>query len=425
MITAPTASATSFRRVIGAEVVSNFGSMMSRLAIPWLAVLTLGATPFEMGLLAVADVVAAAVAALGLGVFIDRHRKRAVMIGADLASAALVAALALGAATATLGFTTLLLAAAASSVLTMAFQLARSAWFAQAAARGDLGRRNAQLEAGSAISESLAFGLTGVLFQWFGSVVALAVDAASYLVSALLLRGIDEPRTASVASASAGAAEASASAAVEARASTAATQARDALGFVLRSRPLRALALLEMLVAGHLGIATTSYMIYVSRDLGVGTGVLGFVFAAGGIGAAIGAALAPRMARRVGEGRALAGGLGLLAAGSVLVPLAGDAGVLAIALLVAQQIVGDAGHVGYSIHDRTLRQTLAPPEALARVDAAIRTLGQAALLAAALGGGWFASAHGARAGLWLSAAFAVMAALATVLLLRAAWVRAS
>lgn len=132
------ASSASFRRVVAAEVVSNFGAMMSRLAIPWLAVLVLGATPWQMGLLAIADVLAGAVAAIGLGVLVDRWPRRATMVGADAARAALLVALALAAAGQHLSFGLLWAAAAAGGVLTMAFELARSAWMARAAERGAL-----------------------------------------------------------------------------------------------------------------------------------------------------------------------------------------------------------------------------------------------------------------------------------------------
>ena len=105
--------------MIAAEVVSNFGSMMSRLAIPWLAVLVLGATPWQMGLLAVADVLAGAVTALGLGVMVDRWPKRAVMVSADAARAALLVLLALAASGHDLSFGLLLAAATAGGVFTM------------------------------------------------------------------------------------------------------------------------------------------------------------------------------------------------------------------------------------------------------------------------------------------------------------------
>lgn len=76
----PSMRLSDFHRVLVAETVSNFGSMLSRLVIPGLATLVLSATPFEMGLLLMADVVAGACGALLLGATVDRLSKRAVML---------------------------------------------------------------------------------------------------------------------------------------------------------------------------------------------------------------------------------------------------------------------------------------------------------------------------------------------------------
>jgi predicted MFS family arabinose efflux permease len=160
-----------------------------------------------------------------------------------------------------------------------------------------------------------------------------------------------------------------------------------------------------------MGLGGTSYMIYVARDLALDTGVLGMVFAAGGVGSALGAALAPRIGRSCGSRRAVVLGLAVAACGAMLVPLAAGPAMVAIVLLVGHQLVGDGGYVVHEIHDRTLRQSIAPPDRLARVDAAIRTLGQLATLVAALGGGLLATLVGARAALFLAAALLVAATL--------------
>jgi hypothetical protein len=83
---------------------------------------------------------------------------------------------------------------------------------------------------------------------------------------------------------------------------------------------------------------------------------------------------------------------------------------VAVALLVGHQLIGDAGYVVHEIHDRTLRQSIAPADRLARVDAGLRTLGQLATLAGALGGGTLATSLGARAALFLAATILVGAA---------------
>jgi hypothetical protein len=104
-------------------------------------------------------------------------------------------------------------------------------------------------------------------------------------------------------------------------------------------------------------------------------------------------------------------GLVLLAFGAFCVPLAMGATVVGAVLLIAHQVVGDGGYTVYDVHDRSLRQTAAAPELLARVDAGIRTLGQLARLAGAVGGGYLATELGTRAGLTLAAAILAAAAI--------------
>lgn len=397
--------AGDFTRVLAAESISNFGSMLSRVAIPWLAALLLQATPLQMAVLVVADVVAAALGSLLLGSLIDRSGKRAVMLFADLLRCAVLGVLALAAWRGWIGFTLLVAGAAASGLLTVAFELARSAWVAQSVDAADLPRRNAQLSVAGSVSEVAAFTLGGWLYQGVGAALSLAVDALSYAVSALALRGVREVVAIS-------------------HEPTQGSRWRALVGDAVvglrtvASQPaLRALVCIEVLLAFGMSLSGTTYMIYVSRELAVSTGVLGMVFALGGIGAVVGASLAPRLGRWLGPGRAMTFGLGALALGTAFVPVATGAGWIAIALLVAQQLIGDAGHTVHDVHDRTLRQTAVAGPLLARVDAGIRSAGQFAMLAGAAAGGVLGVAAGTRSVLVVAAiSFAVAAAVAAVTL---------
>jgi MFS family permease len=385
-------------RVLAAEGASNFGSMLSRLAIPWLAALTLQATPLQMATLLVADVVAAALGSLLLGAWVDRSGKRSVMLRADGARCALLALLASSVWLERVSFAMLVVVAAINGVLTIGFELARSAWMAQQLRADDLPRRNSQLSAIGSVSETAAFALGGWLFQWLGAALSLAIDGLSYAVSALCLRGVQEV---------AGAPEpSSARPGWRALMHEAAGSAR-----VIGARPtLGTLAGIEALLAFGTALSGTSYMIFVSRDLALPTGTLGMIFALGGLGAVLGAAVAPRLGRRLGTGRAMSAGLLAHALGSACVPLANEAGWVAVGWLVAHQIVGDAGHAVHDVHDRTLRQTEAPADMRARVDAGIRSAGQWATLAGALTGGLLGTAFGTRGVLWLAVATLAAAA---------------
>ena len=388
---------SAFRFLLGAEVVSNFGAMLSRLAIPWLAALTLDVTPFEMGFLLVADVVAGAAGSLALGAVVDRMDKRAVMIGADIAHALVLGLLAILAIRDSLAFPMLVAAAAASGIMTVMFELARSAWIAQRVPLEELTSRNAQMSMGTSLSETVAFAIGGWIYQAMGAVIALVVDAASYVVSALLVRNVPAAPAVRV--------EATSSRRLRA----VADDIREGLGAIKATPVLRMLAAVEVLVALAMSIAGTSYMIFVARDIGFETGTLGLIFATGGIGSLAGAWIAPRLGARRGVRGAMLAGLALLAIGAFCIPLAPGATILGAALLVAHQVVGDGGYNIYDVHDRTLRQAAVAPHLLARVDSGIRTLGQLARLAGAVGGGLIATAIGTRSALALSAAIYVVA----------------
>jgi len=361
-----------FRRVLAAEIVSNFGSMLTRLVIPWIATLMLVATPLQMGVLAAADVAAGAAGALLIGALVDRMSTRRVMIAADLVRAALLALLALAAWRGLVTMPLLILIATASGLASMAFELARSAWIAQNINSETLASRNAQLAAAGNLTEAVSFGIGGWIYQALGAALSLAVDALSYLVSAACLARVGD----------AAASDRRAKPRVTLRALV--DETRAGIETLSGEPTLRGLACVHLVVAVGMSLAGTSYMIYVARDLALDPGVLGMIFAVGGIGSALGAAFARRIGRRIGSRRAVVFGLAVAAAGAILIPLASAPALAAVVLLVGHQLIGDAGYVLHEIHDRTLRQSIAPADQLARVDAAIRTLGQIATLAGAL-----------------------------------------
>jgi MFS family permease len=414
--TALTAAAASpgMRRVLWAEGVSNFGSLLSRMVIPLLAALVLQATPAHMAALLVADILAGAVGSLLLGPWVDRSGKRAVMLLADGLRLALMALLALAVWQGWVGFALLVLVAAANGLLGMAFELARSAWMAQTVPLADLPRRNAQLSMAGSITETAAFALGGWLFQAAGAGIAMAIDALTYAVSALCLRGVQEvvpvaklqaqaqPRT------------------LGQRLRGLLAESADGLRAVASRPALRALLGIEVMGCLAYALTGTVYTLFVTRDLTLPTSVVGVVAATGGLGAVLGASLAPRWGRRLGPGRTMALGMAAYTVGAACIPLAGLFGTAvlggavawgAVAWLVAHQVIGDAGHTLHDVHDRTLRQTAVPPELLARTDAGLRAAGQLALLAGALLGGVVGTWAGSRAVLWLAVVCAAGAAL--------------
>jgi MFS family permease len=404
--------AAAFRRVFAADVISTFGSLMSRLAIPWLAVLVLEAGPAAMAWLAVADVAAGALAALLLGALVDRLPKRASMIACDLLRAAALLAIPLLAWSGHLSVSVLIAVVAINGALTVAFELAQSAWIARHTSTAALAGRNSTLAAGSAVTEAASFGLTGWIFQLAGATVAVVTDALTYIASALLLVKVDEippaPR------------DASANSTLRTALHAFAAEVRDGLRTVTVDPTLRALALVAALTAFGSSFAATTYMIYVARDLGFATGTLGTIFALGGFGSLAGAWAVAKLAHRIPPHRLLIAGLFVWAIGSAAAPLAVSATVFGALLLCAQQLIGDAGGITVHIADRTLRQSHTPQTHLARVDASIRTVTHVFTLAGALLSGALAEAFGARPLLFASSALVGVAGAMALFTLRAA-----
>jgi len=304
----------------------------------------------------------------------------------------------------------LVIVVAVNGALTVAFELAQSAWIARSTVQEHLTQRNSALAAGGAVTEAASFGITGWLFQWLGAIVVMVADVLTYTASALLLTKISEPPAL--------ADEAAGPTTLRGRAAALAAEVGAGLRATAANPMLRGLAIVATLTAFATSFAATTYMIYVARDIGFETGVLGILFALGGLGSLAGSWLTARFADRIDVRLWLVGSLILWAVGSVATPLATGATLAGMALIALQQIVGDAGGMNYYIADRTLRQTCAAPELLARVDASVRTLGYSATLIGALVSGVLAEHFGARALLFSSSGLIAIAAMAAGGLLR-------
>jgi MFS family permease len=388
--------AAGMRRLLASEATSNFGSMLSRLAIPWIAALVLEATPLQMAWLVIADVVAGAAGSLFVGSLVDRTSKKNLMIVSDVLRAVAIGAVAVLLFMESLSFWTLVLQSAANGVLAMVFAVARSAWLAEHVPHGELTVRNSQMSAASSTSESVAFASGGWIYQWLGPMFALVSDAASYVISALCLRGLHELPQPSV----------------QGKSARGNWMQEAIAGFSLvAARPvLRSLAVCDVFLALGFSITGASYMIFVSRDIAFETGLLGLIFATGALGSLAGAAIAPRLGRAMGSGSALAVGLAAAGLGALLIPMVPAAGLIGAALLIGHQIIGDSGSVVAMIHSRTLRQIHSPAAVRGRVDAALRGVSQFATLIGALAGGALATLYGTRVSLWLAAATILAAA---------------
>jgi MFS family permease len=247
----------------------------------------------------------------------------------------------------------------------------------------------------------VGFAAGGWLVQALSAPLALLIDSASYLVSALLIvriRSVEPPPATAVA------------AGRRARWREITAGARE----IARRPELRAITAAAMLVSAAQQAVGTVYMLFVYRELGFPAGPLGMLFALGAVSSLAAAFAAERVPERLAGLPAMTAGLAVCALGPFILALAPGATLYGVAAIAAQQIVGDGGYVLYEIHQRSLRQRITPPEVLGRVSGAVRFSASLAMLAGTALGGWLGETVGLRATLVAGGCGTALAALAAL-----------
>jgi MFS family permease len=379
-----------FVRLWGAATVTNFGSMITQLALPFAAIQVLHATAAELGAMRALVLIPGFALGLFAGSWLDRVRRRPVLIGSDLLRALLYASVAAAAATGRLGMPWLYAVAFAAGVLSFVFHVARDAHLPSLVRRDALVSANARLRGGEAASEGAGFAVGGWLVQLLGAPLALLADAVTFVASAGLLAAIRAP-------------EPEPAAPVGARGARERwREIAEGLRAIAADPMLRALALAGALLATSWQTTGVVYLLFLD-ELGFGAGWLGVVFAAGSVSSLLGALAARPLGRRLGARRAMAAGLLVHALSMGLVPLVGGPGALSYALLVAQQL-GDGGEVVYAVHGSSYRQSALPLELQARAAACFGFLAQGGMLLGTAAGAALGELVGPRATLAVGAA---------------------
>jgi MFS family permease len=372
----------NFVRLWAAQTVSSFGSLVTTTAVPFVAILVLGASPFQLALIGIAEIVPAFLVGLVVGVWIDRLQRRPIMIAADVGRAVVLGTIPLAALLGTLQIGQLYVTTALSSILTIIFDVASHAYVPTLVERDALVEGNSKLAASEAVVEFSASGVGGWLVQWFSAPYAIAVDAASFLWSAWLLGRIKAP-------------ELPPPPAITRR--PVVHEIREGLRFLVDNPLLRRLATAAMIFQCAGRIYVTVFLLYATRDLGFQPGVLGLIFALGGATSFAGALVAQRVIRRVGLRWALIASFVLIGAGNGLAALAGGGRGVAGGFLVAQQFVKDPAYPVLDVAGASLRQIITPNRWQGRVHASLRVIEFGGMLLGAILGGWLGETIGLQA----------------------------
>ena len=373
-----------FRRFWAADTASQTGAAVTLVALPLIAIGPLDATPFEAGLLVVFEYLAFLVIGLPAGAWVDRMRRRRVMIAGSLCRAVLLGSVPVAYGLDVLTLPQLYGVAFGVSVCTVFFDVAHQSYLPQLVDDTELVEANVKLEASRSIAQVGGPGAGGALVGALSAPVAVLVDAVGFVGSALFLSRIRR---------------AEAKPLVRPDASLRA-EIGEGLRFVFGNPLLRALTLTGAISNMCGTIGASMLLVLLNGQLGLSPFLCGLVFTAEATGGLLGSLLTVRIADRLGQGPAMcasvvtSGALWMLA-----LPMYQADGRFAVA--VALQGLGWVCFMTFKINSVSVRQQLCPKPLLGRMTATNRFVVWGSMPIGALIGSTLGQTVGVRQAMWV------------------------
>ncbi|WP_448061861.1 MFS transporter [Cellulomonas hominis] len=389
----------NFRQLWVGDALGQFGAQLTMLALPILAVRHLDATEWQMGALSAAETAAFLVIGLPAGAWVDRMRKRRVLILADVVRAAVLAVVVALALTDHASMTLLYVAGLAISAASVFFDIAHQSYVPGLAGLDRVVEGNSKLQATQSVAQVAAPALGGALLRVVSAPVLIGVNVVMYACSAVFVGRIRHTEELP---------------AVHDRRPLR-TEIAEGLRFVVHQPLLRRIVACTSI--GNLFGAVTGALtvIYALRVLGLDEAALGTVYSASAVGGLLGALSADRLARWVGEGRIIPVAAVAFVPGAALTPLASVLPVPPQVTLIAGGALFSFAVIAYNVAQVSYRQRLCPPALLGRMNASVRFIVWGTLPLGGLLGGWLGTTLGVVPTLWVAVAGIVVAALPVVL----------
>ena len=403
---------SAFRNLWIAETISQFGTQISLIALPVVAVLVLGATPFEVALLGTIEFLPFLLFTLPAGAWVDRLRRRPILILGDLGRAISLASIPVAYVLGVLGMPQLFVVGFVNGVLTVFFDVAYQSYLPALVERDELADGNGKLEISRASAQIAGPTLGGATVAVASAPTAIALDAVSFVASALFVLGIRKREPAP-----------ERPVAADGRHPSLRSEVAAGLRYVLGHPHLRAIAA----STGTSNLATNTAFatlpIFLYRELALDPAVVGVIFGVGNAGALLAAFTASRIARRFGVGPTIVGSIAIGFPSLLLVPLAPTTPPWLWIALAVSVALGGFSAVVYNVNQVSYRQAITPDAMQGRMNATMRFIVWGTIPIGQILGGAIATATDVRTAIWVGvvlSAFAVLpVALSPVRRLRA------
>ena len=375
-----------FRLLWAGQTISRAGTEVSVLALPLIAIQILDATTFEVGSLTAVETLPFLLVGLPAGAWVDRMRRRRVLIAADIGRLVALGSIPIASAFASITLVHLFVVAFVTGVFTVFFDVAYQSYLPELVGRDQLVDGNAKLAASESTAHVVGPGIGGALINWVGASTAVMADALSYAASFLCLIVIRTP------------------AEVPDRGenpTSLVTDIWEGLRFVWRENRIRAVAFCTATSNLFSAVMGAVVLLLMTRVLGFSGGKIGLIFAVSGLGAVLGSVIAPWLSRRFGVGRAILLSIALGGIGPFLI--AGSTGSLAAVTIALGFGIMSLTSVAYNINQVSVRQALCPRRLQGRMNASVRFMVWGTLPLGGFLGGALGSIIGIRATLWVAA----------------------
>jgi MFS family permease len=370
-----------FLKVWSGETISLIGTQVTQLALPLVAIYTLQASAFDVGVLNASRYLPVVIISLFAGVWLDRRRRRPILIASNLGRAVLTGLIPLTNAFGMLSMWLLCLLCVVIGTLTVIFDVGLLSYMPGLVERRHLTEANSKLQTSWSLAGIVGPGLGGLLIGLISAPVTMTLDAVSFLLSGLTLIAVRRPE---------------AEPAQAADRTPMGQSIKEGLSTVFGSVLLRALLTQSAVFNLFYNAMTTVFVVYAVRYLGLSALQLGLVVGSMSLGALAGAFTNRRITHRFGLGRMLRINTIFVALAPLLIAVPHGHGPRTMAILMLAQLLYGVNLVIYNVNTVTLRQIVTPNRLLARMNASYRLLLFGTVPIGALFGGLLGEVFGLR-----------------------------
>jgi MFS family permease len=374
-----------FLRLWSAQTLSQFGSQISQLALPLVAILVLDVSAFEVALLGTVEFLPFLLFALPAGVWVDRLRRKPILVLGDAGRAVLLVSIPVAYAFDALTIWQLYVVGFLVGICTVFFDVAYQSYLPSLVDRAGLVEGNSKLEVSRSAAQLAGPGVAGILVAAVTAPAAILLDAISFAASAGLLLRIRRHEEVPV---------------PEAKPSMR-RELVEGLRFLLGHWFQRPLAITVATSNFFNTMAFSIFLVYLVRDLELSAQVIGLMLAVSNLGWLAGAVVAGRVSNRLGVGNVLVGSAILFSVSLLLIPAAPQS--QPIPFVVAGLMLATFGGIVFNVTGLSFTQAIVPDRMLGRINATRRFIVWGVIPLGTLTGGVLGSTIGLRETLWVGA----------------------